>query len=89
MMWYGQPGGWGLGYGMMGGFGWVFMLLLVVAVVAVVGGLLRDLFVGMRTHRGGSGSSGPAALQILDERYARGEIDADEYQRRRADLILR
>ena len=26
------------------------------------------------------------ALQLLRERYARGEIDHDEYQRRKADL---
>ncbi len=89
MMWYGQPGGWGWGYGMMGGLGWVFMLLLVIAVVAIVGGLVRDLLAGMRTHHGGSGSCGSAALRILDERYARGEIDADEYKRRRADLSAR
>ena len=87
MMWYGQPGSWGWGYAMMGGFGWVLMLLLIVAVVAIVGGLLRDLSGGMRTHRGGLGSSGSPALHILDERYARGEIDAEEYKRRRADLL--
>ena len=84
MMWYGQPGGWG--YGMMGGFGWAFMLLLVIVVVALVVGLLRDVFVGMRGHHGTSRACGSSARAILDERYARGEIDADEYKRRRADL---
>ena len=29
---------------------------------------------------------GPEALRILDERYARGEIDRDEYLARRGDL---
>lgn len=38
---------------------------------------------------GRSGSSGRReAREILDERYARGEIDDDEY-RRRSDLIRR
>lgn len=82
MMGYGQPGGWGYGYGMMGGFGWFFMLLLVVIAVALAFGLLRELFDGRRDRR----TRGSSALDILDERYARGEIDADEYKRRRADL---
>lgn len=89
MMWYGQPGGWGWGYGMMGGFGWIFMLLLLIIVVAIAVGLVRDLFLGLRAHRHGPGAPGSSALQILDERYARGEIDADEYKRRRADLTSR
>lgn len=89
MMWYGQPGGWGWGYGMMGCFGWVFMLLLVIVVVALVVGLLRDVFAGMRGHHGTPRAPGSSARAILDERYARGEIDADEYKRRRADLDLR
>lgn len=83
MMWYGQPGGWGWGYGMMGGFGWLFMLLVFVAVAVLVAGLLRDMFEYRRHRR----SPSRTALDILDERYARGEIDADEYRRRRADLL--
>jgi putative membrane protein len=73
---------------MMGGFGWVFMLLLVIVVVALVVGLLRDVFIGMRGHHATPRASGSSARAILDERYARGEIDADEYKRRRADLDL-
>lgn len=85
-MWYGQPGGWGLGYGMMGGFGWVFMLLVVVIVVALMVGLLRDVF---EPRRGRHGGVSRTALDLLDERYARGEIDAEEYKRRRTDLTTR
>ena len=88
-MWYGHPGGWGWGYSMMGGFGWVFMLLLAVLVAAMVAGLLRDVLGGASRHRGAPKASGSSALRILDERFARGEIDADEYRRRRDDLMSR
>jgi len=83
MWWYGHPGGFGYGYGMMGaGLGWFFMLLVVVIVVAVAVGLLRDVW-SLRHDRH---LRSRAALDILDERYARGEIDADDYKKRRADL---
>lgn len=38
------------------------------------------------THKPAGGQDGPDARRILDERLARGEIDAAEYQRLR-DLI--
>lgn len=80
MMWFGQPGG--FGYGMMGGFGMLVMILIFVIAVAAVVVLVR--------HTTGIGSErrerSRTALDILDERYARGDIDADEYRKRRADL---
>ncbi|WP_371931886.1 SHOCT domain-containing protein [Halomonas sp. MMSF_3323] len=30
----------------------------------------------------------PTALDLLQERYARGEIDREEYEQRRRDLLL-
>ncbi|HEY3035140.1 MAG TPA: SHOCT domain-containing protein [Streptosporangiaceae bacterium] len=66
---------------------WVWPVLVVV-------GLLVIGYVVVRLAQGRQGASptgsdpapGSAARRILEERYARGEIDAEEYQRRR-DLL--
>ena len=94
----GMMGGWGPGYygpgmmaGMMGGFGLFWGMLWLLVLVGIVGGILfliRGAFT--RRHRQGCGSSGSdsgsAALKLLDERYARGEITREEYQQMRKDL---
>ncbi len=62
--------------------GWVWPVLILV-------GLLIVGYVGVRLAQGRGLSSLPGfspARQILDERYARGEIDEEEYRRRRAEL---
>lgn len=67
----------------------VFWFLLIAAVVAIV--LLLVAFLMSRrpssrpgTAKGVEGGASPAGpLQILDERLARGEIDADDYRARR------
>lgn len=64
--------------GMFGGG--IFMLLFWVLVIAAVVALVAW---GMRAA---SGRAGNSALQILEERYARGEIDREEYLAKRRDL---
>jgi len=73
---------WMDGHGAMG-LGWIFMVLFWVFVVAV--GVAFAGYLGPRGNgSGGAGRQTP--LQILQERYARGEIDREEYERKRADL---
>lgn len=55
--------------------------LIVILLVAIVG-LLIWLVVRSRRSSGGTA----AAREILAERYARGEIDGDEYHQRREQL---
>jgi putative membrane protein len=70
--------GWGLGLG-----GWQSILLGGVMMLFFWAGLFLLLFLLLRglTARDDSfrHASGHSALSILDDRYARGEIEADEY----------
>ena len=76
----------------MGG-GWVMMLLGFLLFLLVVGAVVAGVVYLVRGLSKPSGSasaaqsrdSGPAQ-RILDERYARGEIDKDEYEERRRSL---
>lgn len=83
MMYYGN--------GHMTGWGWFGMTI---GMIAFWGLLIALAMVVYRAFSNGTSdrrsSSGPADAadprQILAERYARGEIDEDEYQRRLATL---
>ena len=76
-----DPGDWvhmdGWGWG-MAVFGWLFMALIVVLVVYLI----------WSTARGGDRprSARGSALEVLGERYARGEIEREEYLQRKKDL---
>jgi putative membrane protein len=72
----GDAGGW------PDGLSWVmFAILLLLFLIAIVS-LALALY--DRSHRAAPTASG--ALGELDLRYARGELDRDEYLQRRADL---
>ena len=76
---------WGLGYGGGGGLGWmgpVFMLGFWALVITGGGFLVRYLARQART-----GGSQESALEILKRRYARGEIEKEEFEAKRKDLI--
>ncbi len=73
MMHYGS--GW-----FMGGWMWIFWIALIVVIVLVVAAFVRSQ---------GSSGPGPRAASpedILKERYARGEIDHEEFRRRMDEL---
>ena len=79
---YGHHGMWGGGWGGMF-FGFIMMLLVIAAIAAAVVLVARVL--------GGAGSgtgrpSGKTPKDILEERFARGEIDAAEFEERRRAL---
>ena len=84
---------WGPGHmwGMWGGwypgmiFGPFFMLLMVVATVAVIIWLFRGFGHAGRRHGWcpHCGHHGSSATDILEERFAKGEIDKSEFEEKR------
>lgn len=75
--------GWGEGgYGMF--FGPLFMILTLVAVIAAIALLVQWL--GGGAWQGAQKPTGPAPLDILKARFARGEIDQKEFESRRKVL---
>lgn len=82
MGWYGD-GTWG---GWAGWSGWVVMLLVMVAFWTLVVVAVVAMFRGTRDGATRVERERPRPLDVLDERFARGEIDADEYHARQAVL---
>ena len=76
-MWDQYGWGWGMGFGMISMV--LFWILIILGIVILV-----------RWVSGGSTASGApptkTALDILKERYARGEIDKREFEEKKRDL---
>jgi len=72
---WGHMDGWGWGMSVVG---WLLMALIAVSVAWLVWSMTRN----SESRRGRDGTP----LEVLDERYARGEIDRDEYLQRKDDL---
>jgi putative membrane protein len=74
---YGNMGMGGMGWGM--GFGWLLFALLVAA-----------LFMGVKwlatPTQSVATSQQPTPLEIVQSRYARGEIEREEFEQKKRDL---
>lgn len=71
---HGLDTGWGFGMGL--GM-WVFWIVLIIVIVA----LFKVI-----TPGSGQSSGDKSPIEILKARYARGEIDEEEYKRRLSEL---
>lgn len=81
----GRYGDWGYGQ-MMGfgfGFGWIFTIIFWVLIVWAIVAFVRAI----------SGKSGDwmkneedSAMKILKDRYAKGEIDKEEFEQKKKDI---
>ncbi|MCF6278072.1 MAG: SHOCT domain-containing protein [Anaerolineales bacterium] len=74
--------GFGLG---LGGFGLIGMLLFWVAVIAGIVWLVKTVS-GSNAQSPTQMQGGASARDILDQRYARGEITRDQYEAMKQDL---
>jgi putative membrane protein len=83
---------WGGGYGFHGWWMFPMMILCVIIVCAVLFLIFRGLC-GHGCHhwgppsRMGGGDPSHSALQILNERFARGEIQKEEYADKKATIL--
>ena len=83
--WHMGPGMMGSGWG-MGWFGMFFMLVFWVLVVVCLIFLIKWL-VQTTSGKKEIASAGNRALEILKERYAKGEIDKAEFENKKKDLL--
>ncbi len=73
-------GGWGYGYGPAHMIVWIIIIL---AIALFCGWMMRSMCMpGMHRHL----PRRSAGLDVLEARYARGEINRDEYLQKRKDI---
>ena len=79
----GIGGGWGMGW-----FGGIFMIIFWILIIVGLVFFIKWLVQSTKGHPGGGGiSSSSRALDILKERYARGEINKQEFEEKKKDLL--
>ncbi len=73
----GSYSGWGPG------FGWVFMILIWVLIIIGIVAIVKWI---INASSSAQAPQQKTALDILKERYARGEIEQAEFEQKRRDL---
>lgn len=70
---------WG-NHGFMGGYMWIFWIAVLVGLVFLVKWIIQQ-------GQGGEKQLKEDPLDILEKRYARGEIDREEFEQKKKDLL--
>lgn len=69
------------------GWGWPWPLMMLVFWIAVIVGVIFLVrWVASSANRGRGSTSEESALDILNKRYAKGEINRDEYEKIKKDI---
>ncbi len=76
MMWYGDAGGWG----------WGMMIIRSLVWLVFLGAIVFAIWSAARPSGRTESATGITPLDILKARYARGEINRDEFEQNRRDL---
>jgi putative membrane protein len=64
---------------MFGGFMWIFWIIVIIGLVFLIKGIVQQ-------GNPKESKSGETPLDILKKRYARGEINKEEFEQRKKDL---
>lgn len=88
----GRYNDWYMGRGMMGnwGMGWFGMVVMVIFWGLIIAGvvlLIRWLVQNTGSNRRSVASTESKAMDILNERYAKGEIGRDEFESMKKDIL--
>ena len=78
------------GWEFCGGFWWIFPLVMIVLCFLMMRGRRGPMMCGPgpRWWDSGREKSGDSAREILEKRYAKGEIDRTEYEEKRKVLEI-
>jgi len=66
------------------GFGWLFMILFWVLVIA--GTVILARWIASSGDNKGQGQSSETPVDLLKKRYAKGEISRDQYEQMKKDI---
>lgn len=75
-----------MGYGLMGWFYPIGMILFWILVVVVIVLLIKGVWPSKKGDHTAAKSAEESALEILKKRYARGEINKEEFLEKKKDL---
>jgi len=66
--------------GFMGGFMWIFWIIVIVGLVFLIKWIVQQ-------NKPGESKSEENSLEILKKRYAKGEVNKDEFEQKKKDLL--